>query len=125
MENQTQKVLHIIDDYYLGADAYNLLLYKKKLITGDGNKTAKPENVGKEVYSAVGYYNSLAALSEGLSKRFLIDEINSDEVKDLRDLAKAMIDLADRVRSIESGYFKLLEERMKRKDAGESEDRDN
>ena len=50
-------MIHIAKDYYLGADAYNLILYRART-TKEGPLT-KPENVGKVRLSEVGYYNTL------------------------------------------------------------------
>lgn len=110
MENN--KMLHIIGDYYLGADRYCLILYKRGEVSGEGSKKAKPENIGKETYNAIGYYTGLKSVMKGLSKRYLYDAINSDDVNDFKDLIQRMADLIDGVERIEESYQKLLEDRM-------------
>lgn len=116
------KVLHIVDDYYLGADKYNIILYKRGEVSGDGYRKAKPENIGKETYTQVGFYGSLAALANGLCKRYLVGGINDENVNTLKELAAMMGGFISRVEKIEGDCAALIAEKMEGTDDSTGED---
>lgn len=116
------KVLPIIDDYFLGADKYCLILYKRGEVSGDGYRKAKPENIGKETYTAIGYYRDLKSLAAGLSKRFLYEGVNNENVESISDLIKLMDDFLNRIGNIEEEYRKIMAEKMEGTDDSTSED---
>ncbi len=110
------KMIHVVDDYYIGADKHCIILYKRGEITGEGYRKAKPENIGKEVYTTIGYYSDLTGLARGLSKLYMLDGINDDNVKDFRDLAERMAEFVGKIKSIEEDYATMLAERMNSND---------
>ena len=105
------KVVPVVDDWYLGADSYCLILYKARKITGANSKKVKAENIGKMDYTATGYYTSLSGVYDAIAKAGLRDAINSRSVKTMDDVMKKMDALVGRVKKLES---KFAEEMVKR-----------
>lgn len=106
------KVIPIVDDYYLGADNYCLILYKARKITG-GKAGKKPleENIGKTDYTPIGYYTTLSGVYNAIVSYGLREAINSRGVKTLEDVGKKMDALVGRVKVLESKY---VDEMVKR-----------
>lgn len=86
-------MIHLYNDYYFKSDgSRNLVLLKKKIITGEGSKgtKAKAENIGKEKYEEEGYFYTLEGLLNGLATRLQIDLFEDPKIKDLETATKRM-----------------------------------
>lgn len=61
---------HLIDDLYLDADEYQLVLTRRKVVgeTGRGGHLTKAENIGKERFETIGYYATLNAAVNAVLK---------------------------------------------------------
>ena len=105
------KVIPIVDDYYLGADNYCLILYKARKITGGRGSKVKEENIGKTDYTPIGYYTTLSGVYNAIVSYGLREAINSRGVKTLEDVEKKMDALVGRVKVLESKY---VDEMVKR-----------
>lgn len=111
-ENKQPKVIPIVDNWYLGADSYCLILYRAKKITG---AKAKEENLGKIDFVPVGYYTTLSAVYDAIAKAELRDAINSNSVKTMEDVMKKMDAFVGHVKALESKFLNELEKRGKAK----------
>lgn len=60
-----------IGDYKIESDSNNFILKTKKVLQ-EGRLT-KEENIGKEVYSTIGYYTSLEGVLKVIPKQVLLE----------------------------------------------------
>lgn len=97
---------HLMDDLYLDADEYQLILQRRKVTgaSGRGSHLTKAENVGKERFETIGYYASLEGVVRAvlnMKTRELVQEGASDLTaltKGLRECIDFIENAARRVR---------------------------
>lgn len=65
-----------IGDYKIESDSNNFILKAKKIVQ-EGRLT-KEENIGKEVYSTIGYYTSIEGILKAIPTQVLLD---NDDLK--------------------------------------------
>lgn len=104
------KVLPIVDDWYLGADNYCLILYRRKKVTGSGvgGKQVKQENIGTYNYNAVGYYTTLDGVFDAVGRTHMRETINKAKTKTLQDLMEEMVKFGKRVHEIDEAMIATL-----------------
>lgn len=73
------KITHIIDNFYMGADDYQYILKEKV------TRTRRGSDETYESESTVGYYGSIQALIIGLVRLMTRREINNGNLKELKD----------------------------------------
>ena len=97
------KVIPIVDDWFLGADNYCLILYRRKKVTGSGNggKQVKQENIGTYTYNAVGYYATLDGVFDALGRTHMRETINKAKTKTMEDLMDEMVKFSKRIKEID------------------------
>lgn len=110
-------MIHIAKDFYLGADAYNLILYRART-TKEGPLT-KPENVGKVRLSEVGFYNTLDDAINAIFKTVFAEEVAGDELKTFADVAQVVLKCMREVRDNVQSVRELLMNGCGEADAGE------
>lgn len=102
MSLEEPKVIKIVDDWFLGADSYCFILYRRRRVRGGGNGgQPKQENVGKYSYTAVGYFTTIGAMLKSLVTSELREAINKEEVKTLEDLWAEVDALISRMQRID------------------------
>lgn len=65
-----------IGDYRIKTDAYQFILEGKSVV--QESKLAKEENIGKETWKVLGYYNNLEQILKAIPQRVLLD---NDDLK--------------------------------------------
>lgn len=104
------KVIPIVDDWFLGADNYCLILYRRKKVTGGGNggKQVKQENIGTYTYNAVGYYTTLDGVFDALGRTHMRETINKAKTKTMEDLMDEMVKFSKRIKEIDDVMIAAL-----------------
>ena len=84
-------IKHIINNYYIGKDRFNYIIYERSIITKEG------KNKGKEQFTAIGYYGkNIKQLKRGLLNKVIFDEfMNVDTDKLLNDLDKLILKMKE------------------------------
>ena len=57
----SKNIIKLSEDYGIGADDFNIILYQRKV-----NQKEDTKNYGKEYYSVVGYYSSVESVLKAL-----------------------------------------------------------
>ena len=57
----SKNIIKLSEDYGIGADEFNIILYQRKV-----NQREEIKNFGKGYYSPIGYYNSVQAVLRAL-----------------------------------------------------------
>lgn len=86
----SKNIVKLNEDYGIGADDFNVVLYKRQV-----NKKEDSKNYGVEYYSPIGFYSNVESLLKGLINKQI--QINLVEQTTLESL----------VNSVET-YVKLL-----------------
>lgn len=86
----SKNIIKLNEDYGVGADDFNVVLYKRQVNKKEGSK-----NYGVEYYSPIGFYSNVESLLKGLINKQI--QINLVEQTTLESL----------VNSVET-YVKLL-----------------
>jgi len=86
----SKNIIKLNEDYGIGADDFNVILYKRKV-----NKKEDSKNYGAEHYSAIGFYSNVESLLNGLINKQI--QLSISEQTTLESL----------VNSVET-YVKLL-----------------
>lgn len=86
----SKNIIKLNEDYGIGADDFNIILYKRQV-----NKKEDSKNYGVEYYSPIGFYSNVESLLKGLINKQI--QINLVEQTTLESL----------VNSVET-YVKLL-----------------
>lgn len=89
---------HLMDDLYLDADEYQLILQRRKVTgsSGRGSHLTKAENIGKERFETIGYYATLEAVLRAVLN-MKTRELVQDGASDLTALTKGMYECIDLV----------------------------
>lgn len=98
-------MIHLQGDFYFDSDgARNLTLYKKGVVTGEGNgKKASKENIGKARYEILGHYSTLERLVDGYIRRACLEAAADSSVKNLGALVERIDALVNSL-SIQIGF---------------------
>lgn len=75
----SKNIIKLSEDYGIGANDFNVILYKRKV-----NKKEDSKNYGAEHYSAIGFYSSVESLLKGLINKQI--QINLAEQISLESL---------------------------------------
>ena len=78
-----KQVVQLNEDYGIGADEFNIILYQRKV-----NQREDTKNFGKEYYSPIGYYNSVQAVLRALINKQI--QINLAEQTSLESLVNSV-----------------------------------
>lgn len=105
------KVLPIVDEWYLGADNYCYILYRRHKVTGGRGNRAKEENIGTYTYTAVGYYTTLSAVFNAVVAQYTRDTINKPRIKTLEDLADAVSKFVERVKKVDTVFVEAMKKK--------------
>ena len=103
-EKKEPKVLHLVDNWYLGADSYCMILYRQTKITGGNGKKPKEENVGKPNYAAVGYYTTLDSVLTAIVHTHARECVLDPKIKSYEDLCKEMRKFLDRIKKLDETF---------------------
>ena len=93
-------MIQLFEDYFLDADPNNFKLVRKRQVREDKRKD---ENKDKDVFTVIGYYQSLDGLYKRLVRECEKDVIMSENVRTLADFISRM-----------SGIVGCLEEATKK-----------
>ena len=91
-------MIHLYGDYYTESDGCrNIILYRRGVISGKNKKgePTKRENIGKETYTAIGYYGTITSLIDGLSRKLMIDILANENIRDLKDAVDQLNEIID------------------------------
>lgn len=105
------KVVPIVDEWYLGADNYCYILYRRHKITGGRGGRAKEENIGTYTYTAVGYYTTISAVFNAVVAQYTRETINKPRIKTLEDLADAVNKFVERVKKIDVVFVEAMKKK--------------
>ena len=105
------KVIPIVDEWYLGADNYCYILYRRHKITGGRGGRAKEENIGTYTYTAVGYYTTISAVFNAVVAQYTRETINKPRIKTLEDLADAVNKFVERVKKIDVVFVEAMKKK--------------
>lgn len=93
------EVILLANNYGFTRDEMNYILVKHGIVgeSGAGKRKTKKENIGKEVWRTVGYYNTLSSLLKGFYRNIATDEIaDTKEIEDFMTATKRIEDKIDR-----------------------------
>lgn len=108
-EKREPKVIPIVDEWFLGADNYCLILYRRTKVKGGGTgKQPKQENIGKENYVAVGYYTTLGGVLQAIVSAQMRESINRRGTKTLEDVWDDMRKFIDRAKLVDDKMVEKL-----------------
>lgn len=79
----SKNIIKLSEDYGIGADEFNIILYQRKV-----NQREETKNFGKEYYSPIGYYNSVEAVLRALINKQI--QINLAEQTSLESLINSV-----------------------------------
>lgn len=96
--NEQSKKLQLAGDWYLGADSFNLVLYKRRVI-------AKGGNAGQEDYDPMGYYASLEGVMKGLLRYISVDTLMQTDANTLEEYIAELNEKVSQIRIMESGML--------------------
>lgn len=78
-----KQVIKLSEDYGIGSDEFNIILYQRKV-----NQREETKNFGKEYYSTIGYYNSVDAVLRALINKQI--QLNLAEQTSLESLINSV-----------------------------------
>ena len=79
MTIQNKNIIKISDEYGVGADDMNLILYQLKI-----NSSEKSKNFGLEYYHPIGYYSSTESMLKNLvNKKVMLSVSEEQSLKDV------------------------------------------
>ena len=79
MAIQNKNIIKISDEYGVGADDMNLILYQLKT-----NSSEKSKNYGKHYYHPIGYYSSVESMLKNLvNKKVMLSVSEEQSLKDV------------------------------------------
>ena len=79
----SKNIIKLSEDYGIGADDFNVILYQRKV-----NQREETKNFGKEYYSTIGYYNSIDSVLRALINKQI--QINLSEQTSLESLINSV-----------------------------------
>lgn len=114
-------MIHLYGDYYTESDGcHNIILYKRGVVSGKSKKgePVKKANVGKEKYDPVGYYGTITAMLDGLSRKLMIEILANENVRDLKDAVDQLNSIVDSIsfKILVDGEEKTVTAKMMSKD---------
>ena len=81
--DMSKNIIKLSEDYGIGADDFNIILYQRKV-----NQREETKNFGKEYYSTIGFYSNVESLLKGLINRQI--QINLAEQTSLESLINSV-----------------------------------
>lgn len=75
----SKNIIKLSEDYGIGSDEFNIILYQRKV-----NQREDTKNFGKEYYSPIGYYSSIDSVLRALINKQI--QINLAEQTTLESL---------------------------------------
>ena len=90
MTIQNKNIVKISDEYGLGADDMNLILYQLKT-----NSSEKSKNFGKQYYHPIGYYSSVESMLKNLVNKKVM--LSVSEEQSLKDVVTAVDNGVDKL----------------------------
>ena len=78
-----KQVIKLSEDYGIGSDEFNIILYQRKV-----NQREETKNFGKEYYSPIGYYSCIGAVLRALINKQI--QINLAEQTSLESLINSV-----------------------------------
>lgn len=93
-EIDLSKLLHIVDNYYFGADERQYILYCLK------TRTKKSDNSQYKAFETVGYYNNIVHMLRACAVRSNRTAVNSGEFNRLEDCIKHLVEKYDECISV-------------------------
>ena len=79
----SKNIIRLSEDYGIGADDFNIILYQRKV-----NQREETKNFGKEYSSPIGYYNSIDVVLRALINKQI--QINLAEQTSLESLVNSV-----------------------------------
>ena len=79
----SKNIIKLSEDYGIGADDFNIILYQRKV-----NQREETKNFGKEYYSTIGYYSSIDSVLRALINKQI--HINLAEQTSLESLVNSV-----------------------------------
>ena len=79
----SKNIIKLGEDYCIGADEFNIILYQRKV-----NQREDTKNFGKEYYSPTGYYSSIDSVLRALINKQI--QINLAEQTSLESLVNSV-----------------------------------
>ena len=79
----SKNIIKLSEDYGIGSDDFNIILYQRKV-----NQREDTKNFGKEYYSPIGYYSSIDTVLRALINKQI--QINLSEQTSLESLVNSV-----------------------------------
>ena len=90
MTIQNKNIIKISDEYGVGADDMNVILYQLKT-----NSSEKSKNFGKHYYHPIGYYSSVESMLKNLLNKKVM--LSVSEEQSLKDIVTAVDNGVDKL----------------------------
>ena len=90
MTIQNKNIIKISDEYGVGADDMNIILYQLKT-----NSTKDSKNFGKQYYHPIGYYSSVEIMLKNLVNKKVM--LSVSEEQSLKDVVTAVDNSVDKL----------------------------
>lgn len=85
----SKNIIKLSEDYGIGSDEFNIILYQRKV-----NQKEDTKNFGKEYYSVIGYYSSVESLLKGLiNKQIQINLAKQTSLESLKNSVETYVNL--------------------------------
>ena len=85
----SKNIIKLSEDYGIGADDFNIILYQRKV-----NQREDTKNFGKEYYSPIGYYSSIDAVLRALiNKQIQINLAEQTSLESLKNSVETYVNL--------------------------------
>lgn len=85
----SKNIIKLSEDYGIGSDEFNIILYQRKV-----NQREETKNFGKEYYSPIGYYNSIDAVLRSLiNKQIQISLAEQTSLESLKNSVETYVNL--------------------------------
>ena len=85
------KLRHLYNEWYIGNDAYNIILYERKINT-------RGKNVGLERFSPTAYFSNIKQLQKSLLNKYVVDNIVNIEMDTLFNRLEEIVEFIDTYR---------------------------
>ena len=85
----SKNIIKLSEDYGIGSDELNVILYQRKV-----NQREDTKNFGKEYYSPIGYYNSIDVVVRALiNKQIQINLAEQTSLESLKNSVETYVNL--------------------------------
>ena len=85
----SKNIIKLSEDYGIGADDFNIILYQRKV-----NQREDTKNFGKEYYSPIGYYSSIDSVLRALiNKQIQINLAKQTSLESLKNNVETYVNL--------------------------------